>query len=217
MTSLGEHAAGVRVRPATDDEAFLLGALHLQGLRRAGQAVDPGPPSHVQAFARSWQQRSGDLPAWVAELAGEHVGMAICRVPLLPRLGRPVPELLAAFPLVGSLEGRSGGEPGGAPGGDRGRAPGGDRGRDPGGDPGGALRGAPGVASGGDSGRGQADGQVPADAVSLALVRGVVAWAGAQGYQAVDVSPEIRLPAAVLDAARAVVKEHRRVSLPTNP
>lgn len=180
MTSLGEHAAGVRVRPATDDEAFLLGALHLQALRRAGQHVDTGPPSHVEAFARSWQQRSGDLPAWVAELAGQHVGMAICRVPLLPRLGRPVPELLATFPLVGGL----------------------------------------GSGSGDDSGRsggGQADEQVPADAVSLALVRGVVAWAGAQGYQAVDVSPEVRLPAAVLDAARAVAKEHQRVSLPTNP
>lgn len=161
MTSLGESAAGIRVRPVTDDEAFLLGALHLQALHRAGRAPDPGPPSHVQAFARSWQQRSADLPAWVAESDGQHVGMAICRVPLLPRLGRPVPELVALSPLSE------------------------DRDQD--------------------------------EAVSLALVRGLVAWSAGEGYPAVDVAPEVRLPAAVLDAARAVVVEHRRVSLPTRP
>lgn len=192
MTSLGESAAGVRVRPVTDDEAFLLGALHLQALHRAGQAPQPGPPSHVQAFARSWQQRSADLPAWVAECDGEHVGMAICRVPLLPRLGRPVPELVAVFPLVGDAGGDRGGEP---------------RGPDSGGEAA-YLRG-----EAGDRG-GEA---VRADAVCLALVREVVAWSADEGFPAVDVAHEVRLPAAVLDAARAVVVEHRRVSLPTRP
>lgn len=161
MTSLGAAAATVRVRPVDDEEAFLLGALHLQALRQAGTAPDPGPPSHVQSFARSWQQRSGDLPAWVAECDGQHVGMAICRVPLLPRLGRPVPELVGLLTLDGDPD--------------------------------------------------------RAEAVCLSLVRGVVAWSAGEGYPAVDVAPEVRLPAAVLDAARAVVVEHRRISLPTRP
>lgn len=186
--SLGGAAAQVRVRPVTDDEAFLLGALHLQALRRAGVAPAPGPPSHVQAFARSWQQRSADLPAWVAERDGEHVGMAICRVPMLPRLARAVPELVALEPLTG----------------ERGRPGGGD---EPGDEPGSVGAGA--------GGHGRAD--VSDEAVALALVRAVVTWFGREGYLAVDVAPEVRVPASVLDAARADVLAQRRISLPTRP
>lgn len=164
MPSLGETAAAVRVRPVIDDEALLLGALHLRALRRRGApapAVRPGAPSHVQAFARSWQHRSADLPAWVGEADGEHVGMAVCRAPLLPRVGSGVPALVLVEALVK------------------------------------------------DGSR--------AEAVILALVRGVVAWAGREGYPAVDVAADVRLPTAVLDAARADVLAHRRVSLPTRP
>lgn len=163
MPSLGEVAAAVRVRPVTDDEALLLGALHLQTLRRRGRppVARPGGPSHVQAFARSWQQRSSDLPAWVGEADGEHVGMAICRVPLLPRVGPGVPELVLVEALVGEVS--------------------------------------------------------RAEAVTLALVRGVVAWARREGYPALEVAHDLRLPSAVLDGARADVLEHRRVSLPTSP
>ena len=97
MASLGEESARVRVRRLTEDEAFLLGALHLQALRRRG--VDPGAragaPGHVQELATAWRTRSQDLPAWVAECDEQHVGMAVCRVPALPRVGRGVPELLA--------------------------------------------------------------------------------------------------------------------------
>lgn len=160
-SSLGEAAARVRVRQVVEDEALLLGALHLQSLHREGRAPDPGPPSHVQAFARSWQSRSADLPAWVAEGDGQHVGMAICQVPMLPRLGRAQPELVALSPLV--------------------------------------------------------DGPRQAEAVCLALVRAVVSWFGREGYLAVDVAPEVRLPAPVLDAARADVLSRQRVSLPTRP
>lgn len=169
--SLGESAARVRVRPVTDDEAYLLGALHLQALRRAGTAPDPGPPSHVQAFARSWQQRSADLPAWVGECDGQHVGMVICRVPMLPRLGRAVPELVALEPLT----------------------------------PGPDLAGASTLTAPSE------------EAVALALVRAVVTWFGREGYLAVDVSPEVKVPPSVLDAARADVLTHRRISLPTRP
>lgn len=149
----------MRVRQVVEDEALLLGALHLQALHRAGQAPDPGPPSHVQAFARSWHARSADLPAWVAESDGQHVGLALCRVPMLPRLGRAVPELVALAPLV--------------------------------------------------------DEDRRAEGVALALVRAVVAWFGREGYPAVDVAPEVSLPAPVLDAARADVLSQRRISLPT--
>lgn len=186
--SLGGAAARVRVRPVTDDEAFLLGALHLQALRRAGTAPDPGPPSHVQAFARSWQQRSADLPAWVAECDGQHVGMAICRVPMLPRLARSVPELVALEPLTGEPVGPGGGD---------------------------GPRAANGAAGGGAAGGGPAG--LTAEAVCLALVRAVVTWFGREGYLAVDVAPEVRVPPAVLDAARADVLPQRRISLPTRP
>lgn len=97
MASLGEESARVRVRRLAEDEAFLLGALHLQALRRRG--VDPGPrggtAGHVQELATAWRARSQDLPAWVAECDEQHVGMAICRVPALPRVGRGLPELVA--------------------------------------------------------------------------------------------------------------------------
>lgn len=157
-SSVGETAARIRVRPVTEDEAFLLGALHLQGLRQAGAQVGSGPP-HVQDFAAQWAGRTGDLPAWVAECDGQHVGMVICQVPLLPRVGRGMPQLVALAAL----------------------------------------------------------GDLPAEAVTLALVRAVVTWFGREGFYAVDVAPEVELPAAVLDAARADVLPQRRVSLPTRP
>ncbi|MGC5584864.1 hypothetical protein ACQE98_12655 [Ornithinimicrobium sp. W1679] len=158
MPSLGQEAARVRVRPVPDDEALLLGALHLQSLRRDGVEPDPGPPSHVQAFAAAWRSRSADLPAWVAECDGQHVGLVLCRVPPLPLLGPGVPEVVALTCLGGSEE-----------------------------------------------------------AVALALVRTVVTWFGRQGHLSVDVADDVRLPAAVLDAARADVLPRRRVSLPTRP
>lgn len=98
--SLGEETARVRTRPVTDDEAFLLGALHLQALRRRG--VDPGAgrtTNHVQDLATAWRTRAEELPAWVAECDQQHVGMAICRVPVLPQVGRGLPELVALEPL----------------------------------------------------------------------------------------------------------------------
>lgn len=158
MPSLGQEAARVRVRPVPEDESLLLGALHLQSLRREGVEPAPGPPSHVQAFAAAWRVRSADLPAWVAECDGQHVGMAVCQVPLLPSLGPGVPQLVALTCLGGHEE-----------------------------------------------------------AVALAMVRTVVSWFGRQGHLSVDVADDVRLPAAVLDAARADVLPRRRVSLPTRP
>lgn len=155
---MGATAARIRVRPVTEDEAFLLGALHLQMLRRAGVDTSSGPP-HVQEFAARWAARSTDLPAWVAECDGEHVGLAVCQLPMLPRVGRDTPELVVLEPL----------------------------------------------------------GELPAEGVALALVRAVVAWFGREGFYAVDVAPEVVLPAPVLDAARADVTQGRRVSLPTRP
>ncbi|GAA1184857.1 hypothetical protein GCM10009584_28660 [Ornithinimicrobium humiphilum] len=161
MASLGEESARVRVRRLTEDESFLLGALHLQALRRRG--VDPSSGrstgSHVTALAAAWQLRSADLPAWVAECDEQHVGMAVCRLPVLPHVGRGLPELIALEPL-------------GAPG---------------------------------------------PEPVALALVRAVVTWFGREGYPSVDVSPEVALPGAVLDAARADVLGRTIVSLPTRP
>lgn len=158
MPSLGQAAARVRVRPVTEDEAFLLGALHLQGLHRAGVDTASGP-SHVQEFAAQWAGRTTDLPAWVAECDGQHVGMAICQVPMLPRVGRVGPELVVLEAL----------------------------------------------------------GELPAEAVALVLVRAVVTWFGREGFYAVDVAPEVDVPPAVLDAARADIVQGRRVSLPTRP
>lgn len=155
---MGSAAARVRVRPGTEDEAFLLGALHLQALRRAGVDTSSGPP-HVQEFATRWAGRSTELPAWVAECDGEHVGLAVGRLPVLPRVGRGNPELVILEPL----------------------------------------------------------GELPPEAVALAMVRAVVSWFGRAGFDAVDVAPELTLPAAVLDAARADVTHGRQVSLPTRP
>lgn len=97
MASLGEEAGRVRVRPLTADESFLLGALHLQALRRRGVAPGAARPgsSHVRDLGMAWGPRSAELPAWVAECDEQHVGMAICRVPVLPHVGPGVPELLA--------------------------------------------------------------------------------------------------------------------------
>ena len=158
MASLGEEAARVRVRQLADDEAFLLGALHLQALRRRG--VDPSDPDgrgHVQDLGLAWRTRARDLPAWVAEHDDKHVGMAICRLPALPHVGHGRPELVALEPL-------------GAPG---------------------------------------------EEAVGLALVRAVVAWAGHEGHPAVEVAADLPLPPTVLDAARADVAAGRRLTLPT--
>lgn len=101
--SLGEAAAQVRVRQLTEDEAYLLGALHLQALLRDGVAVDPGPPNHVVALGTAWRQRSADLPAWVAEHGDQHAGMAICQAPMLPHVGRGLPEL-AALEALGDAD-----------------------------------------------------------------------------------------------------------------
>lgn len=84
MPSLGDLAAGVRVRPLTGAEAYLLGALHLQGRRRAGAGPTPGTPGHVQRVAERWSEHGESLPAWVAEHEEQHVGMAIARVAALP-------------------------------------------------------------------------------------------------------------------------------------
>lgn len=154
-TSLGELAGRVRVRRLTQDETFLLAALHLQGLRERGTHA----AEHVQRMGQAWHARVGDHPAWVAEHDDQHVGMTICRLPLLPHVGSGLPELVVLEAL---------GEP-------------------------------------------------EPEAVALALVREVVAWARTDGYAAVEVAPEVRIAAAVLDAARADVRPVRRVSLPTRP
>ncbi len=161
MASLGEESARVRVRPLTGDEAYLLGALHLQALRRRGEVppASGAAAGHVPALALAWGPRSEELPAWVAECDEQHVGMALCRRPVLPHVGPGVPELVVLEPL-------------GAPG---------------------------------------------PEPVSLALVRAVVTWSGREGYPRVDVAPDVGLPGAVLDAARADVLAGRRVSLPTRP
>lgn len=155
--SLGGAAAQVRVRRVVEDEAFLLAALHLQAILRRG--LDG--TGHVQALGMTWHQRADDHPAWVAEFEDQHVGMAICRAPVLPHVGRAVPEVVALEPLTQDLVGE---EP-----------------------------------------------------VALALVRAIVTWGGREGHPCVDVSPEVVLPGPVLDAARADVIEHRRISLPTRP
>jgi hypothetical protein len=156
VASLGADAARVRVRRVAQEETFLLAALHLQALRRQGVVA----PDHVQRLGAAWHERADDHPAWVAECDDDHVGMAICRLPVLPHLGADAPELLALEPL------------------------------------------------------GQA---VTPEAVALALVRAVVTWGGREGFRVVEVAPWVRLPPAVLDAARADVVEQRRVSLPTRP
>lgn len=153
--SLGEQAGRVRVRRLVPDETFLLAALHLQGLRRRGVEAS----HHVQRMGQAWHRRADDHPAWVAELDDQHVGMAICRLPPLPHVGRDHPELVVVETL---------------------------------------------------------DGAGP-EAVALALVRDVVGWAGCEGHAAVDVSPDLCLPAVVLDATRADVRQTRRISLPTRP
>lgn len=158
MASLGEEASRVRVRPLAEDEAFLLGALHLQALRRRG--VDPSDREgrgHVQDLGMAWGTRADDHPAWVAECDGKHVGVALCRAPVLPHVGSSLPELVALEAL-------------GAPG---------------------------------------------PEAVGLALVRAVVAWAGHAGHPGVELSPSLALPPAVLDAARADVVAERLLRLPT--
>lgn len=154
--SLGEDAARVRVRRVTQEETFLLAALHLQGLRRDGVAAE----DHVQQMGAAWHLRADDFPAWVAECEEQHVGMAICRLPVLPRLGTGRPELVALHPVGTS---------------------------------------------------------VPPEPVTLALVRTIVTWGGREGFPAIEVAPDLQLPAAVLDAARADVLGQRRVSLPTRP
>lgn len=154
--SLGEDAARVRVRRVTQEETFLLAALHLQALRRHGVAVE----DHVQRMGAAWHERADDFPAWVAECEDQHVGMAICRLPVLPRLGTGSPELVALEP-VGT--------------------------------------------------------HVAPEPVTLAMVRAVVTWGGREGFPAVEVAPDLQLPPAVLDAARADVLGQRRVSLPTRP
>lgn len=97
--SLGAEAARVRVRRLAQDEAFLLGALHLQALRRAGVV----PVDHVQAMGSAWHERAEDFPAWVAECDEQHVGMAICRLPVLPHVGPGSPELVALAPVGGHV------------------------------------------------------------------------------------------------------------------
>lgn len=158
MPTLGETASQVRVRALGEDEAYLVGALHLQSLLRAGLAPDPGPPTHVQAVARRWAQRWADLPAWVAEHDGTHVGIAIARVPALPHTDG-APRLIHASPLVDE----------------------------------GPL----------------------ADAVCLALVRTVVAWAREGRAPVIEIAHGVDLPGPVLDAARADVHPGRLLSLPT--
>ncbi|GAA5162652.1 hypothetical protein [Ornithinimicrobium tianjinense] len=93
--SLGEEAARVRVRRLTQDESFLLAALHLQALRRSGVSAT----DHVQRLGAAWHERADDYPAWVAECDDDHVGMAICRLPVLPHVGGGVPELVALEPV----------------------------------------------------------------------------------------------------------------------
>lgn len=99
----------VRVRRAERGEAFLLGALHLQSLTarglRAQPRLDEGAPSHVESFARAWEAHHELLPAWVAERAGEHVGMAVVQRQALPVVGDGIPVLLDLYAL--EQEGRS--------------------------------------------------------------------------------------------------------------
>ena len=165
--SLGESASRVRVRRLVQDEAFLLAALHLQTLRRRGVEA----PGHVQALGMRWHERADDLPAWVAESDDQHVGLALCRVPVLPHVGLAVPELVVLEALVGEP---AAGQP--------------------------------------------AAGQPAAvEPVCLALVRAVVTWGGREGHPHVEVSSDVTLPGAVLDAARADVLSARRITLPTRP
>lgn len=154
--SLGERAARVRVRAVTQEEAFLLAALHLQALRARGAPAR----DHVQRMGAAWHARAEDHPAWVAEQDDRHVGMALCRRPVLPQVGPGSPELLVLEPVGGDVD---------------------------------------------------------AEAVALALVRAVVTWAGDEGFAGVEVSPLLRLPAAVLDGARADVAAVRLARLPTRP
>ena len=94
--SLGEAASRVRVRRLVQDETFLLAALHLQSLRRRG--IDGA--GHVQDLGMRWHERADDFPAWVAELGDQHVGLAICRLPVLPHVGRAVPEVVCLEALT---------------------------------------------------------------------------------------------------------------------
>lgn len=161
MPSLGASAAQVRVRPVLVEEALLLGALHLQALRRTGAAPGLGEPSHVEAFARAWADGAERLPAWVAEAEGRHVGLVVCRLGDLPRVGSTLPEVVVLEPL--EVEG------------------------------------------------------ISAEAVTLAMVREVVAWGRRIGQPGVVVGGAVSLPGPVLDAARADVSQRWQVTLPTSP
>lgn len=99
MPTLGEVAESIRVRAVTGDEALLLGALHKQALLRSGTDPDPEEPQHVRAFASAWHRRADDLPAWVAEHDGLHVGIAMVRRTMLPHLAGSAPRLLVLAPL----------------------------------------------------------------------------------------------------------------------
>lgn len=164
MPSVGEVASRVRVRPLAEDEAYLLGALHLQSLRAAGSTPAPeqGRPGHVQAVAQAWASRCTDLPAWVAEFEHQHLGLAIARVPALPHADGD-PRLIHLSSLLTTARLQEGLE----------------------------------------------------DAVPLALVRAVVAWARAAGAVQVHVADGLRLPGPVLDAVRADVVTGRTISVPT--
>lgn len=81
----------VRVRRLGEDEALLAAALHVQSVRAAGHAPQPG---HLDRFAVTWLAGGPALPQWVAEVAGEHCGTVLVRLPVpLPPGVSPRPPL----------------------------------------------------------------------------------------------------------------------------
>lgn len=75
------------VRRAVADDAWLVGALHLQSARQLGLPAEPG---FLDRFAAQWHAERLSRPTWIAEHAGAHAGvLSTRRVTMLPRPGEP--------------------------------------------------------------------------------------------------------------------------------
>jgi GNAT superfamily N-acetyltransferase len=77
----------VTIRRAGMDDAFIVGALHLQLARERGMPPEPG---FLDRFVDAWLSERAERPTWFAECRGEHAGVLESRlIRSLPWPGRP--------------------------------------------------------------------------------------------------------------------------------